>query len=494
MIDPIHLLKRTGSSTLGKTAYDTSWVARLNDIDSEMANGALSWICSNQLPDGSWGSHVPLYYHDRIVCTLGAMIALTHRGRRGQDRIQVEKGLAALDRLTLGATQGLRLDPNGATVGFEMIVPTLVAHAEKIGIIKQQGDRILGRLKHQRQAKMAKLNGVRISRFITAAHSAEMMGTDQLHLLDKENIQELNGSVGNSPAATAYYLLYVDQNNTKAFEYLKNTCDGGGAPTITPIEIFERIWVLWNITLAGLHQDNKVLEQCQTHIDYIERNWQKGKGIGFSQTYSIPDGDDTCVGFDLLISFGRKADIDAVLAYEEKEWFRCFPLEVLPSLDVNIHALGALRKAGFDKTHPAVQKVLRLLHTNRQSGSFWFDKWHLSPYYTTAHAIIHCQEYDLDLCRPAVEWMVKSQKADGSWGFCGFSTAEETAYCLQALSIWKRAGNRVPIGRLQLARDWLLRHLDPPYPPLWLDKSLYSPEVVVQAAIISALELSKEVQ
>ena len=49
-------------------------------------------------------------------------------------------------RIVGGATQGLQSDPNGATVGFEMIAPTLAAEAEKLGIIKRQGDRILGRL------------------------------------------------------------------------------------------------------------------------------------------------------------------------------------------------------------------------------------------------------------------------------------------------------------------------------------------------------------
>ena len=80
-----------------------------------------------------------MYYHDRVICTLAAMIALSYRGRREHDKVQIEKGKLALERIVGGATQGLQSDPNGATVGFEMIAPTLAAEAEKLGIIKQAG-------------------------------------------------------------------------------------------------------------------------------------------------------------------------------------------------------------------------------------------------------------------------------------------------------------------------------------------------------------------
>jgi halimadienyl-diphosphate synthase len=493
MHDIYSLLTALGNSKLGETAYDTAWIARLEEIDGNIANQALNWICEHQLSDGSWGTDYPLYYHDRVVCTLGAMIALTYRGKRTRDRNQIERGLIALEKITAGATQGLRSDPNGATVGFEMIVPTLISEAERLGIIKQQGDRILGKFKYQREAKMAKLSGLKISRKITAAHSAEMAGTDRPDLLDIENLQERNGAVGNSPASTAYFALYLKPGNELALNYLyKNIQDNGGAPTITPIEIFERIWVLWNLTIANIHTDPKVMELCLPHIDYIEENWRQGEGVGFSKNYTLTDGDDTSVGYEILHTFGREVDLLAVLSFEEAEWFRCFQLELAPSLDVNIHVMGALNKAGYEKDHPSIQKILNLLYNKRQPGNYWFDKWHVSPFYTTAHAIINCYHYDPEICRDAITWILDSQHSDGSWGMSGISTAEETAYCIQALSIWEKYGEKVPTGRIDIARNWLLQHCEPPYPPLWIDKSLYCPELLVQAAILSALALSEE--
>ncbi|HNA54748.1 MAG TPA: hypothetical protein PLE39_13355, partial [Anaerolineales bacterium] len=116
--------------TMPNTAYDTAWVARLGDIDSEMSRHALEWISENQLEDGSWGAKNVSYYHDRVVSTLSAMIALTQQGKRTHDKKQIERGLLALERITDNATQGLSSAPSGPTVGFELITPTLVAEAE----------------------------------------------------------------------------------------------------------------------------------------------------------------------------------------------------------------------------------------------------------------------------------------------------------------------------------------------------------------------------
>lgn len=489
------LLKGLGGSQMSNTVYDTAWLARLSDVEPDISNKALQWISKNQLPDGSWGAKHPFYYHDRIICTLSAMIALTYSGRRAEDRLQIEKGLHSLEKITSGATRGLMADPNGATVGFEVITPTLVAEAERLGIVRQQKDRILGRLSRFRDAKMAKLSGHKISRFITLAHSAEMTGQDKINLLDIENLQEINGSVGNSPSATAHFALYVRRGDEKALQYLRNlTADrDGGAPTLSPIELFERIWVLWNLSLTGLCKtDVEIQALCIPHIDYIEKHWDSEWGLSFSESFTPTDGDDTAVGFEILSKFGRPVKLDAVLNYEEEKWFRCFDLELNPSIDVNVHVLGALRQAGYDKNHPSVEKILQFIRVMRKPKGFWLDKWNLSPYYTTAHIIILCKGYDDEICADAVNWILDTQKPDGPWGFYGFSTAEETAYCIQALKIWQiYSGTKINDQLLQ-AREWLSQHCEAPYPPLWIDKSLYCPEILVKSSILSALALAEQ--
>ncbi len=179
------------------------------------------------------------------------------------------------------------------------------------------------------------------------------------------------------------------------------------------------------------------------------------------------------------------------MGYETEQHFQCFPLESDPSVSTNIHVLGALHRAGYPADHPAVRKVLRFLRAARREGAIWFDKWHASPYYTTAHAVIDCLPYDRELAASAARWLLDTQNADGSWGYF-LPTAEETAYALQALVLWRRASNEVAEQTILRGAAWLRERAEPPYTPLWIGKSLYAPNLVVRSAILSALVLADQ--
>jgi len=85
-----------------------------------------------------------------------------------------------------------------------------------------------------------------------------------------------------------------------------------------------------------------------------------------------------------------------------------------------------------------------------------------------------------------VGWLVETQNNDGSWGW-QTPTAEETAYCLQALLVWQKIGREVPKTKIKKAVEWLKGHCNPPFPPLWIGKGLYTPEKVVRSSILSAI-------
>ena len=148
-----------------------------------------------------------------------------------------------------------------------------------------------------------------------------------------------------------------------------------------------------------------------------EKHWIAKQGLGFSKNFSLTDSDDTSVAFEVLSKFGRSPELEAVLQYEEANWFRCFHHEVNPSVDVNIHVIGALKQAGYDKFHSSVQKALKFIRSKRKPGKYWLDKWHLSPYYTTAHFMIAAKGYDDESCHDAIQWILDTQKRDGAWGF-----------------------------------------------------------------------------
>jgi len=489
------LLRKLGTSQMSNNVYDTAWVARLYEFAPDISNRAQEWIAERQLPDGCWGIEKPMYYHDRVICTLSAMIALTYRGRRAQDREQIRKGLAALEEITGWKKESLLKDGHGgATVGFELIVPVLVADAEQLGLITHQKESILGELVELRNAKMAKLSGQKISRFITLAHSTEITGRDKIDLIDIENLPEKNGSIGNSPSATAHFALYVKPGDPGAINYLHSAMENGdgGVPTIWPIDIYEILWVLWNLSLTGLYKvDNEIKTLCAPHLDFIEDHWDAKDGLSCSDTFTPADGDDTSLGFEVLSKFGRNPNLDTLLNYEEENWFRCYQAERNPSIDANVDFLGAFCQAEYSKNHPSIRKILKFIRSVRRTEGYWLDKWNISPYYTTARILIQCKGYDDELCQDVAGWLVNEQQGNGSWGSYGIQTAEETAFCIQALKIWQMYGGKVPKAKLEKAKLWLSRNCEAPYPLLWIGKSLYCPEIVTKSAIISALMLAE---
>lgn len=490
------------------TAYDTAWVARLCESDESIGKQALAWIRENQLPDGSWGANHPRYAHDRLISTLAAVVALTRWGN-SKDRVRVLRSLPAIDK----SARELPTDEVGETVGFEMIAPTLLREAHALGIIRRHNDAdllnlvcsnghikktrklklgFISRFNAKREAKLKALSNLKINRHVTVAFSAEMAGVDSIHLLDIPNLQERNGSVGHSPSATAYYIHYVKPQDPAAIKYIRQVIqdnnDDGGAPNVAPFDTFERAWSLWNLSLPG-GLDEETLALCRPHLDFLQKSWVPGEGIGFAAEYTPKDGDDTGLIFDVLTRYGRMVDIESIFRYERETHFECFAIETSPSISANIHILGALYTAGLDTKHPAIKKIIRFLKKSRR-GAFWFDKWHASPYYPTTHTIISAQGNKnrsfQSACRDAIYWIINTQNQNGSWGYYG-PTAEESAYSLQALFIWQRMGHRVPKETLKRGLGWLAKHQSSPYPPLWIGKCLYSPRSVVHSAVLSAL-------
>jgi len=484
------LLTKMGPGRVSTTAYDTAWVARLGEIDPEISNKALGWISDHQNSDGSWGADQPYYYHDRVISTLAVMVAINYRGRRQDDQKQIKRGLEALEKIADHVDQGLSADPNGATAGFEMIVPTLVADAERLGILKRQADTILDRLDSQRTSKIKVLRNRKIERRMTAAFSLEMAGVDGgKDMLDLDHLQEEDGSVSHSPSATAYFLANVQPDNQKAHEYIRKCMrEDGGAPMAVPFEICERTWVLWNIGLLELDQDIRNL--CVPHLDALQQAWRRD-GVGFTKDHGVKDGDDTSLTFDALTRFGYSPDINALLHYEEEDHFRCYPYETTFSISTNIHFIGALRRAGYQADHPLIQKATQFLIRNR-TDRFWCDKWHASPFYATGHAIIALSGYLNQMIEDTVRWLVSCQHPDGSWGYYSVPSAEETAYALQALSIWRKHGGKLEKNILKSGLLWLRDHSAAPYPMMWLAKSLNYSEWIIQAELLSAQLLAEE--
>jgi hypothetical protein len=94
----------------------------------------------------------------------------------------------------------------------------------------------------------------------------------------------------------------------------------------------------------------------------------------------------------------------------------------------------------------------------------------------------------------SLNWLLSTQRADGSWGQYA-PTAEETALALLALLKYHREVRSLPHEPLHRAARYLVVEGGPfqeHYPELWISKALYAPTVVVRSTILGALGLYRD--
>ena len=476
-----HLLTclKRNSSNMDSVAYDTAWIARLApQYPGEGFDEALPWLRRRQHRDGSWGGEV-MHFHDRIISTLSAMIALHTTGRGTEDEKRVRQGEAFLWR----ENGRMHHDAND-TIGFPILAYSLVNEAVDLGLDIPK-DLYQDVAKIEKKLNMLGHNP-QLWRYTTLAVSLEALRS---FIPEDADFIEANGSVGTSPAATVASLL--KKHDQRAVNYLQQVVTDqkdGGAPFVKPIDIFEALWTLNHLRLANAITPDQ--PDVRRVLDFVWSMWSPEKGLSYSPYFPVTDLDDTAVAFGLLRWGGYAVNADVFKPYEHDQHFCCYPGELDQSLSVNIRLLAALQMDRDYQNYDAwTQKISAMLRRFDLTGYFWFDKWHASPYYTTSHAIIGAAGYDDKLVTSAVNWILETQNRDGSWGYY-FPTAEETAYCLQALVIWKRHGGKISVETLKQGRDWLANHAEAPYPMLWIGKCLYCPELVVRSAILSALVLT----
>jgi len=466
------------SGVMLPTVYDTAWLARI----PAKCNGtvpafpkALKWVKQNQRPDGSWGGEIE-YAHDRIISTLTAILTLSKwQGERTTETIV--RGLEYIWQRVGG------LKNEYETIGFEVIAPTLLEKCRALGFNLPYS--AFERYKYMRKEKLAQVPpDVHYLKDTPLAFSLEFMGNGLNGQASKFPL-EPNGSVAMSPSATAY-LLTKDSGNVAARRYIDQMVQvyDDKAPHVFSFDIFETAWCLWNLYLGdpGIYQNDQVVR----HIKDLEQALNHKRGAGFDSEYSVLDADETAVVFRVLRQAGLKSNLDYIRQFEQDEHFVCYLTERNPSTSANIHVLEALK--GIDVIDKI--KIVSWLRNEQRDGGYWMDKWHASPYYATGHAVIALLGTDNELAKSAVEWILDTQRFDGGWGHYGSSTAEETAYCLQALSIYGRDVEPIDQSVLARGRKRLLECMTE-MPALWIGKCLYTPVKVVESVIYSALKLTE---
>jgi halimadienyl-diphosphate synthase len=416
-----------------------------------------------------------------MISTVAALVALNEFGDPAQDAVSIRRGENYLHQNFRFLHQDLC-----ETVGFELILPTLLDKARQLNMSLPYAQ--CDRYHLIRQKKLQLLPpDLLYSRQISSTYSLEFMG-NELDISRTIELQETNGSLGNSPSATAYFLREC-RDNPEARRYLAEAVEAGGGVAVPfhPAEIFNKSWVLYNLDLVGFlaHPSDEI----KTYLDFLYQAWDPQRGVGFSSQYSVPDLDDTAMTFKLLRLAGYDVDPAVFLSYEKDRHFVCYPYERTPSIGAHVHLLDALRVCPEYEHQPRmVSKALNFCRD--ELGRYhWFDKWHASPYYVIAHAVIATLNYDNQLAQELVHCIIASQRAVGDWGhYC--PTGEETAYCLQALITYHQQVEPLDREILDRAAERLYEYYQAQnYPALWIAKCLYLPQHIVQSAILSALQM-----
>ncbi len=469
---------------MNPSTYDIGWMARLRGDDGGPRwPHLIDWLLETQRGDGSWGGQIE-YYHDRIICTLSAMIALRMNGHSAQARASIRRA----EHYVWNHLHLLRRDPF-ELVGFELIVPELLVEAQALNL--DVPTHTCGYSEIQMEKLKLIPSEMLYSPRISTVHSLEFLGRSaNVDRLEKMIFE--NGSLGNSPATTAYYLLLRGRDE-RAIRYLEAVQSHlGHTIVVYPFRTFELTWVLNNLMFSGL----PITEFASESI------WEKlglelgMGGVGADPEFGIPDGDTTAVCCRLLRSAGYPLSPDVLSQFQNPQTriFRTYQYERNTSISTNIHALDALQlMPDYPDRELVREKIVLMLLDSRMFKMYWTDKWHASPYYVTSHALIALlkeQAYLAHACYHTVEWLLHTQYDDGSWGFFQKGTVEETAYVLTILLHYHQYR---PLDKSVLRRgaEFLMREYQSQssYPALWIEKCLYAPGDIIRSAILSALIL-----
>ncbi|WP_319462186.1 prenyltransferase/squalene oxidase repeat-containing protein [Micromonospora sp. RTP1Z1] len=300
------------------------------------------------------------------------------------------------------------------------------------------------------------------------------------------------GTIGASPAATAAWIGHPDDPGGSASDYLRDVGRRGPVPCASPIAVFERAWVLSILTRAGVPM---------TVPAALVGELRAAVGpVGAATGPGLPaDADTTSVTLYALARLGVPVDPSSLRSYDTGAHFCTWRGEDGASVTTNAHVLDALGHHlthGGPAVHPRVaataDRVAAWLVARQQADGRWSDRWHASSYYATYCAMLALGDHVQSAgARTAVgratDWLLDTQRPDGSWGRWA-GTAEETAYAVLALLAADRSFDQKVVAAVADGRR-RLSELDGQdgEPALWHDKDLYRPTLIVRAAVLAAL-------
>ncbi|MFU8875586.1 prenyltransferase/squalene oxidase repeat-containing protein [Micromonospora sp. SL4-19] len=462
----------------------------------------LTYLLGSQRPDGGWGA--PGGY--AVVPTVSAVEALLGALRAGGGDSRGEPSRAELAAAAHGGLVVLsgRLAEGASlpdTPAADLIVPAMVARIDDhLGwFATHRGGGFDSPLPALPKVDRRRLDALHA---LLAAgrpvpqkllHAFEVLGSVARR---HPGVAPIAGAVGASPAATAAWVGSPAGGDRAALDYLEAAVGpyGGPVPCCTPITVFERAWVLSTLARAGV----PVRPAPKLVAELAAALGPEGTATG----PGLPaDADTTSVALYALARLGHPVDPASLLHYDLGSHFCTWHGEDGRSVTTNAHVLEALgwharhSVAGGGRYGTRAVALAGWLRDQQEADGRWTDRWHASPYYATSCAVSALDRYAPsgvggEAVDRAVDWVVATQRADGSWGRWS-GTVEETVYALQVmLGVGRPTRPGVREAAHRGLRTLAVEHDRRDDPPLWHDKDLYRPVFIVQAATIAVRQLA----
>ncbi|MFD7256898.1 hypothetical protein [Streptomyces sp. NPDC059874] len=317
-----------------------------------------------------------------------------------------------------------------------------------------------------------------------------------------ESFQVPNGSIANSPGASAVFLLECERRGqqfdaarlAQLRQYLHSRVPAN-IGYLDQVPHFVTAWTVMFHHELGIPKPPPLPPRA---LDELSRDLFHPSGllctVGVGAT--IPgDTDSTACAAIAAAIVGRPAPKAAGLdmMIGSGGAYRTFLFEHDPSLTTNIHMAALLDLEG---DHERLLPVLHWLHHQTTQHPDQVCKWHLSPTYTLGEMarVMSKINHPLarSLCANASERLSRTQNSDGGWGSDG-STAEEAGYA--AIGLAAAASHGLTGGdwnrTLRRAHSFLSTH-EPQLTPLWLGKTLYCVQPLVDVLHTVAIRRIEE--